>query len=122
MTKDSLNHHSRQTQTVEIAPKAAPRASHATQEPAEACWVQSLKFDHEQIMGPWRFAVTSYLWKAHRDGLLRQSSLPEEFNDAILEQVQRDWDIYITRGISKTHFLKYAGRYIRRLSALLVFR
>ena len=38
----------------------------------------------------WRFAVTSYLWKANRDGLLRQSSLPEEFNELILKQVQRD--------------------------------
>src|ERR1035437_573161 len=54
----------------------------------------------------WRFAVTSYLWKAHRDGLLQQSSLPEEFNDVILEQVRPDWIIHITRRMSKEHFLK----------------
>jgi hypothetical protein len=36
--------------------------------PAEARWVPSLEFDHDQIMDLWRFAVTSYLWKAHRDG------------------------------------------------------
>ena len=83
--------------------------------PAEARWVQSLEFDHEQIMDLWRFAVTSYLWKAHRDGLLRQSSLPEEFNELIHKQVQRRWNIYITRKMSKMHFLAYAGRYIRRL-------
>jgi hypothetical protein len=83
--------------------------------PAEARWVRSLEFDHEQIMDLWRFAVTSYLWKAHRDGLLRESSLPEEFNDLIDRQVQRDWNIHITRIMSKMHFLAYAGRYIRRL-------
>jgi hypothetical protein len=83
--------------------------------PVEARWVKSLEFDREQIMTLWRFAVTSYLWKAHRDGLLQQSSLPEEFNDLILKQVQRDWNIHITRKMSKKHFLGYAGRYIRRL-------
>ena len=83
--------------------------------PATARWVRSLEFDHNQIMDLWRFAVTSYLWKAHRDGLLRQSSLPEEFNDLILEQIQRNWNIHITRRMPKKHFLEYAGRYIRRL-------
>jgi hypothetical protein len=63
----------------------------------------------------WRVAVTSCLWKAHRDGLLEQTSLADEFNDVILEQVQREWNIHITRRMSKMHFLKYAGRYIRRL-------
>jgi hypothetical protein len=66
-------------------------------------------------MDLWRFAVTSYLWKAHRDGLLLQSALPEGFNDVIHTQVQRDWNIHITRKMSKMHFLAYAGRYIRRL-------
>ena len=83
--------------------------------PAEARWVKSLEFDRGQIMDLWRFAVTSYLWKAHRDGLLRESSLPKDFNDLINRQVQRDWNIHITRIMSKMHFLAYAGRYIRRL-------
>ncbi len=29
--------------------------------PAEAAWVNALGFDREEIMGLWRFAVTSYL-------------------------------------------------------------
>jgi hypothetical protein len=82
---------------------------------AEARWMEPLEFGHEQIMTLWRFAVCSYLWKAHRDGLLRQSSLPEEFNDLILRQMDRRWNIYITRQMSKRHLLGYAGRYIRRL-------
>jgi len=82
---------------------------------AEARWVKSLEFDREEIMDLWRFAVTSYLWKAHRNGLLRESFLLGDFNDLILEQVQRKWNIHITRQMSKKHFLGYAGRYIRRL-------
>ena len=84
-------------------------------DPAEARWVQSLTFNHEQIMDLWRSAVCAYLFKAHRDGLLRPSYLPEEFNDLILRQTQRRWNIHITPQMSKAHFLRYAGRYIRRL-------
>ena len=70
----------------------------------EACWGRSIEFDREEIMKLWRFAVTSYLWKAHRDGLLCASSLPEEFDDLILEQVARRWNIHITAQMSKKHF------------------
>jgi hypothetical protein len=84
--------------------------------PAEGRWVERLEFDRKQIMTLWRFAVTSFLWKANRDGLLRKSSLPEDFNELLHEEVQRDyWHIYITSRMPKRHFLGYAGRYIRRL-------
>jgi hypothetical protein len=82
---------------------------------ADALWVKSLEFDRKQIMTLWRFAVTAYLSKAQRDGLLRKPSLPEEFNKLLLKQVQRPWNIHITQKMSKKHFLGYAGRYIRRL-------
>ena len=81
----------------------------------EAQWVRSIVFHREEIMQLWRFAVSSYLWKAHRDGLLCISFLPNEFGDLILEQVERRWNIHITAQMSKKHFLGYAGRYIRRL-------
>jgi hypothetical protein len=84
--------------------------------PAQARWVEPLEFDRKQIMTLWRFAVTSYLWKANRDGLLRKSCPPEEFNELIHEEVQRDyWHIHLTPRMSKRHFLGYSGRYIRRL-------
>lgn len=84
--------------------------------PAQVRWVERLKFDHEQIMILWRFAVTSYLWKANRDRLPRKSCLPNDFNEIIHQELQRDyWHVYITPTMSKKHFLGYAGRYIRRL-------
>jgi hypothetical protein len=81
--------------------------------PAEARWVESLEFDHDQIMTLWRFAVCSFLAKAHCDGDL--SSPPKGFNDLILRQTRRRWNIHISRRMSKQRFLGYAGRYIRRL-------
>jgi hypothetical protein len=84
--------------------------------PAEGKWVERLEFDLKQIMTLWRFAVTSYFWKANREGLLRKCSLPEDFDELIHAEVQRDyWHIYITPRMPKRHFLGYAGRYIRRL-------
>jgi hypothetical protein len=80
---------------------------------SEGTWVQSIEFDREQIIELWRFAITSYLWKANRDGLLRSSAMPTEFSDLILAQTQRPWNIHITRRMTKQHFLGYAGRYIR---------
>jgi Putative transposase/Transposase zinc-binding domain len=84
--------------------------------PGQACWIKQLEFQREQIMNLWRFAVTSYLWKSNRDRLLRNSFTPEDFNELIHEEVQRDyWHVYITPRMPKKHFLGYAGRYIRRL-------
>lgn len=83
---------------------------------AEARWIGSIEFDREEIMRLWRLAVTSYLCKALRKGLLQAIALPSEFNDKlILRQAQRRWNIHITARMSKKHFLRYAGRYIRRL-------
>jgi hypothetical protein len=82
---------------------------------SESAWVDSIEFDREQIMESWRFAVTSYLWKANRDGLLSLTTMPSEFSDVVLAQTQRRWNIHITPQMTKKHFLGYAGRYIRRL-------
>ncbi len=81
----------------------------------ENTWMQSIEFDREQIMELWRFAVTSYLWKANQDGLLHSPAVPADFSDLVLGQTQRHWNIHITRRMTKQHFLGYAGRYIRRL-------
>jgi hypothetical protein len=82
---------------------------------SDARWVKALTFDREEIMSLWRFAVTSYLRKAHRDGLLRESATPVKINAVISAQEKRTWNIHVTAQMSKQHFLGYAGRYIRRL-------
>ncbi len=82
---------------------------------SQGTWVPSIEFHREQIMELWRFAVTSYLWKANRVGLLRSTAVPGEFGDLVLRQTQRPWNIHITPQMTKQQFLGYAGRYIRRL-------
>jgi len=68
-------------------------------DPCDASWVESLEFKPTEIMELWRFAVTSYLWKAHRDRMLLPSATPNEFNDLVLKQTQRRWNIHIPRRI-----------------------
>jgi hypothetical protein len=77
--------------------------------------VQSIEFDRQKIMELWRYAVTSYLWKAKRLGLLGSAVVSDQFSDLVLVQTQRPWNIHITRRMTKQRFLGYAGRYIRRL-------
>jgi hypothetical protein len=78
-------------------------------------WVESIKYDPIEIMAFWRFAVTSFLEKAHRGGLLDCCDLSGEFQNIVRAQAGRRWNIHITQVMSKHHFLRYAGRYIRRL-------
>ncbi len=66
-------------------------------------------------MSLWRFAVCRYLWKAYRNRLLQKCAVPDEFCKVIDREEQRDWNIHFTPRMSKEHFLRYAGRYIRRL-------
>jgi hypothetical protein len=80
----------------------------------ELRWLESLNFDKEQVRENWQFAVTSYLWKAHRDGLFRKSSLPVEFNEVIHDSLPIKWHVWMSEKMSKERFLGYAGRYIRR--------
>ena len=73
------------------------------------------EFESAQIMELWRFAVTSYLWKANRDGLLRQSATPDKYNDHFSSnQTQRRWNIHITPRITRRH-LRLRGPFVRRL-------
>jgi Putative transposase len=83
--------------------------------PTEGDWLKSLAFDEDEIMALWRFAVASYLWRALRNGLLEESSVPRRFDRLLMEQSQRKWNIHISQCMSKKRFLGYAGRYIRRL-------
>ena len=78
-------------------------------------WLPSLRFDRDEIMNLWRFAVTSYLESALRRGLLSLSGPSSISAKTIREHGERWWNIQITPQMSKKHFLGYAGRYIRRL-------
>ena len=62
----------------------------------------------------WRFYLVAYLAEARKKNVLK-SDLGTEGTKTLLEaQYQRGWNIFVSRIMSKSQFLGYVGRYIRR--------
>ncbi len=85
---------------------------------SEGRWINSLVFDeHEdkgKLMRMWRFAVITYLRAALKAKVLASDLSPQELRPHLKEQYERWWSIDINHFASKEHFLRYAGRYVRR--------
>lgn len=65
-------------------------------------------------MKMWRFAVISYLRSTSEANLLASDLRRGEVRNLITRQYERWWNIDIDHLVSKHHFLRYAGRYVRR--------
>ena len=66
------------------------------------------------MMEMWRLALSSYLWVALQKRALVSNLDTELLKKALKAQYKRKWVIYVSPVMSKTRFLRYAGRYIRR--------
>jgi len=73
-------------------------------------WVPRVQFDKQELMESWRFAVITYLGRMV--DLL--SANPGQLKQTLKLQYARRWNVFVSRTISKTQFLRYAGRYLRR--------
>jgi len=73
-------------------------------------WVHFRHFDKYALAYWWRFAVTKYLAEV----LGAKAENGESLNRTLQQQSKRRWNIHIRRFSSKSHFLRYAGRYLRR--------
>ena len=81
---------------------------------SEGCWVTSLVFDEEKLMHMWRFAVITFLREALLAKALTSNLSNAELRNMLRTQYERWWSIDIDHFASKEHFLRYAGRYVRR--------
>src|SRR5439155_12896832 len=81
---------------------------------SEGRWVTSLVFDKDKLMPMWRFAVITYLREALQAKALRSNLSAEELSTVLTFHYERWWSIHIDHFASKEHFLRYAGRYVRR--------
>jgi len=77
-------------------------------------WVGLLKFDKRALMHMWRYALIMYLRQALQAKILQSHLSAEELKAVFKTQYERWWDIHIDRFQSKSQFLRYAGRYLRR--------
>jgi hypothetical protein len=79
------------------------------------CWVTGLHFEKTELMRMWRYAVVTCLGEALRAQVLKSDFEDERLRVILTTQSERWWSIHLAHFTSKAQFLRYAGRYIRRL-------
>jgi hypothetical protein len=81
---------------------------------SEGVWIDRLYFVRKKLMHMWRFAVLTFLRQALKAGVLKSDLKPDALK-ALLADQYRWWSVHVDYFQSKTHFVRYAGRYARRL-------
>jgi hypothetical protein len=81
---------------------------------AVGVWVSSVYYDKDLLMMYWRSAVINLLKTALTAGLLGSEMQSDELGETLTKQAERWWSIKIQSFQSSEHFLRYAGRYVRR--------
>lgn len=77
-------------------------------------WIARLRFDKRELMHCWRYALTTYLARAGEAHLIRSNMSSDEIKALLEGQYKRSWNVFVGHITSKTRFLRYAGRYMRR--------
>ena len=77
-------------------------------------WVSRVYYEREPLMEAWRRAVIALLRAALRAGQLCTNTDVAQVEEMLTQQENRWWSIKIQSFKSKEHFLRYAGRYVRR--------
>lgn len=78
------------------------------------CWISCVYYDHNSLMELWRRAVIKLLRAGLQAGLLRTEMIADQVEAMLAKQEKRWWSVKIQSLGSKEHFLRYAGRYVRR--------
>lgn len=77
-------------------------------------WASRVCYEHDRLMEAWRRAVIVLLRAALRAGQLYVQMAVDQVEEMLTQQENRWWSIKIQSFKSKEHFLRYAGRYVRR--------
>ena len=76
-------------------------------------WVSRVYCDRDPLMKSWRKAVIALLRAALRAGQLHTKLTVDQMEEMLTQQEKRWWSIKIQSFEDKSHFLQYAGRYVR---------
>ena len=81
-------------------------------------WIPFLRLEKDAIMRGWRHAVIDHLHRALKAGVLRSNLTAKDLSKILSVAYQHPrhpkWIIFLDRIASKSHFLRYAARYVRR--------
>ena len=77
-------------------------------------WVSRVYYERDPLMEAWRRAAIALLRAALQAGLLHAGMTVHQMEEMLTQQEGRWWSVKIQSFKSKEHFLRYAGRYVRR--------
>ena len=77
-------------------------------------WEETIYYQQDGLLDSWRKAVIKLLRRALHAGQLVSASTADQIEVILSEQEKRWWSVKIQSFKSKGHFLRYAGRYLRR--------
>ena len=79
-------------------------------------WIPRLRLEKDALMRSWRRAIMDHLGRALKAGVLKSDLESEEVGRllSIVQARHPRWIISLHEIVSKSHFLRYAARYIRR--------
>jgi hypothetical protein len=78
------------------------------------CCLRPAFFNRDCLMRRWRLAIIRLLREALKRGDLISEVAGEELELMLAEQSERWWSVHVAYCKSKTHLLRYIGRYVRR--------
>jgi len=88
---------------------------------SEGRWMPRLQFNKSALMRMWRYTVINHLRAALRADVLKSDLDARELQVLLTMAYERhpQWIIYVDKIVSKSHFLRYAARYVRRPQLLV---
>ena len=83
---------------------------------SEGRWIPRIKLHKRALMRMWRYAVITHLRGALKADILKSDLVAQDLNRVLTMAYERhpQWIIFIDNISSKSHFLRYAARYVRR--------
>jgi hypothetical protein len=79
-------------------------------------WIPRLLFKKDALMRMWRYAVISHLRRALDAQVLKSELNAQKLKSVFTDAYERPprWIIHVDPIVSKSHFVRYAARYVRR--------
>jgi hypothetical protein len=85
---------------------------------SEGHWISQIVLPKGALMRMWRYAVITHLRSALKAGVLESDLSTQELQRLLSTAYEHErhprWIIFVDEIVSKSHFLKYAARYVRR--------
>ena len=81
-------------------------------------WLSRIRFNKHALMRMWQYAVITHLRHALKANVLKSELNARDLRKMLTTEYERPyWIIDVDPLVSKSHFIGYAGRYVRRLPA-----